>query len=204
MANFSAVILRTALWGIVCLLLRQGYGQIPPTNQEIVEKRIYSVFDSLLRVSSQSARQISFEAGTIPPENNVFLQSVFYRACEKNDWQVNVDSAQTRLIVENFDVEVAFNETTPNILGFGGEYLRRIDVQLNGWIRQKQINPFTVQYLYQDSVNEQLYEESLKSRYRFLRGRLNASSGWTIYLEPAVVILSAVTLIYLFFIMRTN
>ncbi len=204
MSNFSAVILRAALWGIICLLVQNSFGQVQSTNQEFVENRVYSIFDSLLNASSVSNREISFTTGNISTEKSIFLKSVFYRVARDRSMQIKVDSAKTSLFVERFDCSSVFDEQVSSIMGFGGGYKRMIDLRLAGWLKQKAIDPFDTQYSFADSVSQKLYEESEKTPYGFLRPKSGKSSKWTIYLEPLVVVLSAAALVILLFTLRTN
>jgi len=204
MANFSAVILRATLWGIVCLFFQNAYGQLPSTNQEFVENQIYSIFDSLLSASSVSSQEIRFETGNISAGKDIFLQSVFYRVCTDRSLPVKTDSAKTVFFVERFDLFIVYDEKMPNMMGFGGGYTRRIDLLLGGWLKEHRIYPFSVHLVHGDTINENMYAESTNSPYPFLRGKIDESTNWTKYLEPAVVILSAAALIYLLFTLRTS
>jgi len=204
MSNFSAVILRAALWGIICLFVQNSFGQIHSANQEFVENRLYSIFDSLLSASSVSNQEIGFITGNITAEKSIFLKSVFYRIARDRSLQIKADSAKTSLFIERFDVSPVFDEHVTGIMGFGGGYKRHIDIRLGGWLNREDVIPFDTHYTFTDSVGQRVYEESEKTPYSFLRPKAGQASRWTIYIEPAVAVLSAVALIFLLFTLRTN
>ena len=204
MSNFSALILRTAIWGTICLFVRNGFGQIQSTNQDFVENRVYFIFDSLLNASSVSNQEIGFITGNVTAEKSIFLKSVFYRVARDRSLQIKADSAKTSLFIERFDVSPVFDEQASNMMGFGGGYKRRIDLWLAGWLKQEDIVPFEIHYAATDSVGQKIYEDSEKTPYGFLQPKIVQDSQWTIYLEPIVAALSAAVLVFLLFTLRTN
>jgi len=204
MSNFSAVILRAALWGIFCLLVQNSFGQVQSTNQEFVENRIYSIFDSLLNALSASDQEIEFTTGNLSAEKSIFLKSVFYRVGKDRSLRIKADSAQQSFFIERFDVSTVFDEQALNMIGFDGGYKRRIDLRIAGWLKKQDIVPFDVRYSFADTVGQKVYDDSEKTPYAFLRPETGHSSGWTIYVEPIVVVLSAAALIFLLFTLRTN
>lgn len=177
------------------------------TNQELVERLTESLFDSAFSsLADVSNLRISLNAELIEGERKIFLFNNLVRYLDKHNQSVHLDSSDITLVVDRFDIDITYLEKSTRLLGLNRTIQRQVEVTLNGHIHDHIPNragrPFSYSSMWDDRIGSDKIVHVENSPYNLFRGRLVKAIYWTKYIEPAVVIVSVATLIYIFFSVR--
>jgi len=177
------------------------------SNHELVEGLTESIFDSVFSGLPDAGKlHISLDAELVEGERKIFLFNSLVRFLDKHNQSVQLDSSDLILVVDRFHIDIAYLEKSLRLLGLNRTIERRVQVTLNGYLRDHMLNragrPFTYSTMWDDRISSDRIAEIEKSPYNLFRGRLVKAIYWTKYIEPAVVIVSVATLIYVFFSVR--
>lgn len=197
------MILRLLLLSAALLPLKNVTGQQYQTNHYIVENQLVSFFDSLLNVYEFNSGSIAFETGAVFDERSGFIEDVFYRYCTTHNISVRTDSAKTIFHIEQFSVEINYKEDGLGLFLSQQLFTRNVALSMRGWLKTELVRPFDLSKLHVDQIDEKIKNQSSQSAYFFLRGKVTEASGWSKYYEPAIVLISVATAIYLLFTLRS-
>ena len=176
------------------------------SNLNVIEKELQNALDSTLQTVIQNGDELEIVFNKISDEKGAFLKTFFIDYLTKNEVTVRIDSAALRLEIEQFDVNIVYNETSAKMWGTSDVFDRQIVIKLKGVIDDQKSNQFrslNVDKKFTDKISSKNMKAIENSPYSFTAGRLLKKSSWTNFVEPVVVSISAATIILLFFILRT-
>jgi hypothetical protein len=177
------------------------------TNQELVERMTESLLDSAFSsMADVSTLRISLNAELIEGERKIFLFNNLVGYLDNQNQSVHLDSSDITLVVDRFDIDITYLEKSLRLLGLNRTIQRQVEVTLNGHIHdhisKRAGLPFSYSSMWDDRISSDKIVHVENSPYNLFRGRLVKAIYWTKYIEPAVVIVSVATLIYIFFSVR--
>jgi len=192
---------------VTLLTVTFGWSQKPLTNQQWAA----AVWEALL---DSTAGQISAQTDTLgllvidgADGKKFFLEGVFTRHFSYSGKQLTLQRRGTSYIVQQVDFQARYRPLTSSWLGFSQQYERRLSLHLRGWLEK---NPgktvafyFNTHHVHTDTLSRKDIEQFERNSYPVFRGRWQSYYFWSRFLEPGVVILSSLTVIYLFFSMRS-
>lgn len=166
-----------------------------------------SLLDSALSsMADVSTLRISLNAELIEGERKIFLFNNLVRYLDNQNQSVYLDSSDITLVVDRFDIAVTYVEKSLRLLGLNRMLERQIEVILSGHIQDHRHHQAGRSFSYFKVWNDQISSDRIvnveNSPYNLFRGRLVKAIRWTVYLEPAVVIIAVASLVYVFFSVR--
>ncbi len=203
MANLKAALKR--LWVITLVLVWTAglAAQSAPTNLEVLTKLYRVSLDSLTRQMPEPVLDMPVLKG----ETVTFLRSGwidYWTTVQRNNVQ---DTTSRRMVIEQFNAEVSYNEQGVRLFGFTRKMKRQIRFHLKGWIEpatgHKADAAFNIRKTWQDEAGTTEISRLEQGPYMFCKGRFQSRSVWTNFFEPALVLLSVGVSIYLFFSVRS-
>jgi len=203
--NFRTVIARLQFI-ISFLILCSGVSGQVQTNQELAELQTRELLDSIYNKLPDDFTNIGFDVKLIKNEERSFLINNFVKYFSEEGKSVSLDTSDIKISFENFKFETIYLEKSLNLVGFDRNLQRNIRLSTSGHIKNNMtgslINPFYFERTFEDSINTDMLEMVERSPYFFLKGKIAGTISWTKYVEPAVILVSVSSLIYLFFTMR--
>jgi hypothetical protein len=183
-------------------------GQNMLSNLQFLEKEITATLDSLEYFRMHPRDSISIELDALQGDSYAVLNGILVRYCKDRGYEVRLDSAVRQIRIRAFAADFRYYESPARLLGFNRAIKREVRFNLTGWIEdhalQRIAQSINIDRIAQDEIRANDVPELEESPYSSTRGTWETRSVWTRYLEPAAVILSASTIIYLFFSMRSS
>ena len=207
LANFNAVNLYAKTGMILfcsCVFL---WGQKFTANIAIVEKLTLSVLDSVSREHPPAdSAGISLSAVNIGGEKNFFLRNCFLNNFPAEGRSVVRDNGAQQFVLTEFAAQTVYREDGAGLLGFNDKIYRQVSVHLKGRLEDtaggQVLSTFQRSLSYRDVITRESLPQIDKSAYTFSRGRMESFSRWSRFSEPAIALVSVVSMIYLLFSVR--
>ncbi len=176
------------------------------SNLGVIENELKSALDSVLQKILPGGDEIEIVFKNISDEKIAFLKTYLVDYLENKKNIVRIDTADYKIIIEQFTVAIVYEETNAKFWGVSDELNRQIIVTLRGVIESFKDHRFyalRIDRKYNDKISLHNKQTIENSPYSFSRGKLLRRSSWKSVIEPVVVSISAVTIILLFFVLRT-
>ncbi len=176
------------------------------SNLGVIENELKSALDSVLQKILPGGDEIEIVFKNISDEKIAFLKTYLVDYLENKKNIVRIDTADYKIIIEQFTVAIVYEETNAKFWGVSDELNRQIIVTLRGVIESFKNHRFyalRIDRKYNDKISLHNKQTIENSPYSFSRGKLLRRSSWKSVIEPVVVSISAVTIILLFFVLRT-
>jgi len=110
------------------------------------------------------------------------------------------------LHVEQFKVDIVYVSDFSWLPWQADSLKRNIHLYLTGWYKTQKdslARPFTIIRKNQDEIADAQRIKLESSSYLFSRGHQQSKGFWTKIVEPAMVLVTAATMVYLFFTVRS-
>lgn len=174
-------------------------------NLQWIESNLAQVFDSLQfdsRITKAAAANINF--GAVKGEYKGFLKNNLINWLEKN---TNSDPGPgKKLSVEQFNIQIVYEQNSSGFLGLGTTYYRRNQIVLQGWIAEEsgaEIDAIQFKRDFVQKLETDDFTELEESPYSFTRGKTLELSMWTKTIEPVMALSAVAVIVYLFFSVRS-
>jgi hypothetical protein len=191
---------------ILCLLPGLVRAEHPEGNQLLLERTLLEKLDSALVSVPFDTNGIRITIGSVQGEKRGFLNQVIRKYLSKRDVRVDNRDAAYEWIIEQFETDVVYKQKVGSLFGFSDTFERKLGIKLVGWINTsdgEMIRYLNIAHTKKDRIKDSDISEVEHGPYRFLKGKMIDSSLWTRAIEPAMVIISVSTVVYLFFTMRS-
>ncbi len=193
----------TMLCGFILtfLPLKFAVGDEPVSNLKQIDYLLMTAFDSLDIAGPVDA----FSFGAIPKGETGYLQNSlihFWNADGKKKTQDGI----AELHVEQFKVDIVYVSDFSWLPWQADSLKRHVHVYLSGWYKTQKDRvpiPFSIKRENQDKIADAQRIKLESSSYIFSRGHLQTNGFWTKVAEPALVVATAATMVYLFFTVRS-
>jgi len=178
----------------------------PVRNGELVEATVLHLFEPVLGVINTQDSGVTLQFGTVKGERRGFLNQLLIGYLTEKGVRVNRSDAAYVLNIEQFESDFVYKQESTTLLGMSDTYERRLSLYLSGWLSRSEGE--ILHFIEQDTslldrIRESEISEVEADPYLFLKGRRIETSGWARVIEPALLIFSVSTVVYLFFIMRS-
>jgi len=192
---------------VILLIGNRGWSQTPLTNQQWVAEVWDTLLDSLVRKMPADADSLSLLVQDGAQGKKMVLEGAFVRHFASAGKHLSLQRRGNTFVIQQVDFTAGYRPLTASWLGFNQRYQRHLTLRLRGWLEN---NPgkqvvffFNVSHAHTDTLNRKDIEQIEMNSYPAFRGKWRSYSFWTRFLEPGVVIVSSLAVIYLFFSMRT-
>jgi hypothetical protein len=175
-------------------------------NQFLIEYVLQSKLDSTLIPLFRNKIDVTVSYDHISDEKIAFLKTFFVDYLDKRGAVVHIDSGLISINIEQFDVNIVYTKSSASMMGLSEKINREVVVRLKGWLEDREDNryiPINLLTTHIDEINEMDLDAIENSPYTFTKGVSIQKPSWKNYLEPVVVSISVVTVILLFFVLRT-
>ena len=173
------------------------------TNLSIADQMYRQLLDSLV----SEIREPQFKAQHLASVDKLFLRSGWIQFWTKAKEDAVQDTTKYVFVAERFGFDVFYKEESARLLGFNNKLLRQAEFSLQGWLEYSQSGKvyknFSVHKIQCDTVDSRILAKIEKSPFSFTKGTMKTKSVWMRYIEPALVLVTVSTIIYLFFSVRT-
>ena len=176
------------------------------SNQAVIENGLQSTLDSTIRSTFKKGDDLIIHFNHVSDEKISFLNTFFIKYFSKKGLIVKKDSANYKLEIEQFSINITYKESSASLWGTGDNAQRNVSIKMTGWIEEninKKYIPFNVDRIVKDEMSIHNIREIETSPYTFTTGQVFKKSSWANYVEPFVVSVTAATVILLFFVLRT-
>lgn len=191
---------------IVLLLPWSAYAGQPDDNVDMLEQTLLQAIDSVCAPLNLDSSGVSLTLGAVRGEKSGFLNRMFRSYLSRKNILVDRPDAAYECFIEQFEADFVYRQKTASLFGLSDTFERQLDIQLVGWIREtdgEMVRFIEIKKSSKDRIREADITALEDGPYRFLQGRIVDNSLWTRAVEPAMVIISVSTVVYLFFIMRS-
>ena len=199
------MILRIFLFLISLFICFSVFAQTP-TNQQIVAIKTATMLDSIGSNLPDSLKVIAFKTSVANRETNSYLLNEFVQYFAKGKITVSLDSALFSVVFESFDINIEYQENKTGMFGLNRDLRRTITFKANGYLidnsRMDVVDPFHFDSVHRDIIQSDDLGRIEGAPYAFCRGIITDAVTWTKYIEPGIVIISVVGIVYLLFAMR--
>jgi hypothetical protein len=180
--------------------------ETPFSNSELVSSAVLHLFEPVVGKIDGQDTGVRLQYGAVKGERRGFLNQLLIGYFTEKGVSVNRSDAAYELNIEHFIPEFVYKQENSALLGLSDTYQRTLSLRFKGWLSAAEGE---VLYVMQEDTNltDRIRETEISmleaDPYMFLKGKKVETSGWARMIEPALVVLSVSTIVYLFFIMRS-
>jgi len=193
--------MRTLLFLSVWILA--AFAQKVPSNLELLTGKYQSVLDSL----TQNMQEPKLVPLVSDKQERAFLRSGWIHFWTGPTTGKVQDSSRYRMMIEAFDPAVFYTEKTFRLFGWSRQLDRFVTFHFKGWIENSSSGrvktAFDIRRKFRDTVDSGSIDRLEQGPFRFCKGVYQTRSVWTNYIEPALMLISVSTIVYLFFSVRS-
>ena len=201
--NLNAEKFYITVFTLILLVMSGLKAQSELSNLTLAEQMYTQVIDSLLVGVPEPELNVS----GLSADMQTFLRSGWIQYWASKTSIPVQDSTKSVFNMDKCNISITYHEDAWKLTGFKKQFKREFTISLRGWLEEKQskkvLKSFLVQKTKMGFIEQEEMHQVENSPFIFTKGRMQTKSLWTRYIEPVLVTVSVVTMVYLFFSVRT-